>query len=496
MSAVPPKAPLLAQVPATELVPNLSSAGPGDASGRTRVRRRVGLSRARKRLVSLLFLSLGIMSVMALGRGAVAVTSDGLSGDDALLLAMLALITLVVVSQALSLVRTLPGVRNIWMWVARARLRRAGPIPRRPLLAQAGARSLVPEMTTVSKGRTARRLRPFAQTAGWVALTLVIMAVAMAGAGLVAASAVRSIDSRGWGPSTLLTLGFATLIGYGVTALSIGLVRSWFERRRRRLRRMLMRLLRYLLRGFDRATTALPRLLGRFDRGTGLLGRGVLAFGGAAIVVAASLSMPVAAAGGVVNSDENPAASPTPPSTTTTAVHAVAVDHENTPGVDAGPQGGDSVELAVSDPAPAVTVALPGEGTTTTSTTGTTTTTVTKKTTTTTTVPPDTTGPTVGGISDGPDPIFTSGTSPDTSQIMATANDPSGVANMTVYYRLGGGGFAVWMSVKGGAVSTTFGPFGTLGTYEYRIMATDTLGNANCKTPASCPGGSVTVLIP
>ena len=67
---------------------------------------------------------------------------------------------------------------------------------------------------------------------------------------------------------------------------------------------------------------------------------------------------------------------------------------------------------------------------------------------------------------------------------------------MTVYYRLGGGGFAVWTSVKGGSVSTTFGPFGTLGTYEYRIMATDTLGNTNCKSPASCPGGTVTVIIP
>ncbi len=45
-------------------------------------------------------------------------------------------------------------------------------------------------------------------------------------------------------------------------------------------------------------------------------------------------------------------------------------------------------------------------------------------------------------------------------------------------------------------MSTPFGPVVTLGIYEYRIMATDTLGNANCKTPASCPGGTVTVIIP
>ena len=67
---------------------------------------------------------------------------------------------------------------------------------------------------------------------------------------------------------------------------------------------------------------------------------------------------------------------------------------------------------------------------------------------------------------------------------------------MTVYYRLGGGGFSVWTSVKGGSVNTTFGPFAVAGTYQYRIMATDTLGNSNCKTPGSCPGGSVTVVIP
>lgn len=82
------------------------------------------------------------------------------------------------------------------------------------------------------------------------------------------------------------------------------------------------------------------------------------------------------------------------------------------------------------------------------------------------------------------------------SQITASAADPSGVANLTVYYRLGDGRFTLWTSVKGGSVSTTFGPFGTIGTYEYRIMATDALGNANCKTMAGCPGGTVTVIVP
>ena len=51
------------------------------------------------------------------------------------------------------------------------------------------------------------------------------------------------------------------------------------------------------------------------------------------------------------------------------------------------------------------------------------------------------------------------------------------------------GSFALWATPKPGTASTTFGPFTKTGTYEYRIMATDTI----CKTPATCPGGTVTV---
>lgn len=490
----PEAAPFLAQVPVVDLVPQLSAGRNDGSAGRTEVRRRAGLSRVGKRSVGLLFLGLGIISMLALGRGAAAAVSDGLHGDDAVLLAMLGIISLVVASQAVSLLRTMPGIRRIWRWAARGRQRRAGPTPRRPLLAQADAPALLPQMSPI-RGGTGSRLRPAAATASWVALTLVIMAAAMAGAGLVARSATRSVDSHGWGLDTLLRLGLAVLIGYGVTLLSIGLIRSWFERRRRRLRRLLMRLLRYLLRGFDRSAAGLRRMLGRFDGHTGLAGRAVLATGGMVVVVVASLGIPVSAVGGTTTN----AAGPGSTSTSTTVVNAVSVDQENTPGISTAESSSEEggAEAALSDPAPAVTAATTTIATTTTTTATTAATTTTTAATTTTTVAPlDTTGPTVSGVSDGPDPIFTSGTAPDTSQVSATASDPSGVANMTVYYRLGGGAFAVWTSIKGGSVSTTFGPFGVLGIYEYRIMATDTFGNANCKTPAGCPGGTVTVVIP
>jgi hypothetical protein len=449
------------------------------------------------------------MSVLALSRGALVAASDGWSGDDIVLLGMLSLISLAVISQAVSLLRTMPGTRGIWRWVALARRRRSTPASQRPLLGQPDARALFPQLPAVPERRG--RFSPAVATTGWVALTLLIMAAAFAAATGVAIGALRSLDAGGWSIGTVLSLGFSVLISYGVTVLSVGLVRSWFERRRRRLRRMLMRLLRYLLRGFDRTTTALRRMLGRFDKETGVLGRGVLATGGAALIVAASFGVPVVAAGDAAPNPSGAGEPAAATATATTVVRAMGIDHQSTPEV-ASVEDAEVVVVAVSDPAPDVTVAPTAPTTTTIAKTATTTaaptTTVAKTTTTstvakttttsssTTTLPPDTTGPTINGVSDGPDPIFTSGTAPDTSQVSASASDPSGVANMTVYYRLGGGGFSVWTSVKGGSVSTTFGPFGSIGTYEYRIMATDTLGNTNCKTPAGCPGGTVTVIIP
>jgi len=540
--------PLLAQVPLAELAPHLSAGEHDGPADRTEVRRRASLSRVGKRSISLLFLGLGIMSMLALARAVVAASSNGLSVDDAMLLVMLGIISLVVASQVLSLLRTLPGTRRIWRRTARARQRRTPPTAGRPLLAQADARSLLDHMSTPpSRSSGPSRLRSVAGTVGWVVLTLVIMAAAAAGAAVVGLSAIGSINAHGWGLGTLLGTGMAALIGYGVTALSIGLIRSWFERRRRRLRRLLMRLLRYLLRGFDRSTASLSRRLGRFDGRTGLLGRGVLVTVGAAVVVAASTAIPVSAVGGTEANAAGPGTpTSTSASTSMTVGHIAVVEYETTPEfAAAGNPPEDGGEHAVpSEPVPAATtmaidtttakagnttVTTVGKGTTTTTvgkgtttTTvgrGTTTTTVGKGTTTTTvgrgtttttvadtttttvadtttTTVADTTGPTVSRVSDSPDPIFTSGNPPDTSRISATTSDPSGVATVTVYYRLGKGGFVVWGSMKPGSSSTTFGPFATLGIYEYRIMATDTLGNANCKTPSSCPGGTVTVIIP
>ena len=114
---------------------------------------------------------------------------------------------------------------------------------------------------------------------------------------------------------------------------------------------------------------------------------------------------------------------------------------------------------------------------------------------------PDTQGPKVGGVNDGPDPIFTNGNPPDTATVSALVNDHSGVASVTLYYRLGSkNGFQVWgaMSGSGGKYSTSFGPFGSAGAYQYRIYAVDNLGNANCGKGSigACPGGTLTVTIP
>ena len=117
------------------------------------------------------------------------------------------------------------------------------------------------------------------------------------------------------------------------------------------------------------------------------------------------------------------------------------------------------------------------------------------------TTAPDTRGPKVGSVNDSPEPFFTNGNIPDSSTVSAAVNDSSGVASVTLYYRLGSkGGFLVWgaMSGSGGNYSSSFGPFGTAGTYQYRIYAVDNLGNANCDKGSidACPGGTATVIIP
>lgn len=162
-------------------------------------------------------------------------------------------------------------------------------------------------------------------------------------------------------------------------------------------------------------------------------------------------------------------------------------------GEDQPQEGG--VETVLSDTSPETADAT---ATTANTIAGSTTTTneTTIKTTTTTTVSTDTTGPVVSDISDRPDPIFTAGNKQDTSQITVTTTDESGVATVTMYYRLSGGTFAIWTTLKPGTVTTTFGPFTKPGIYEYRIMTSDTLGNANCKTPDTCPGGTVAVVTP
>jgi len=110
---------------------------------------------------------------------------------------------------------------------------------------------------------------------------------------------------------------------------------------------------------------------------------------------------------------------------------------------------------------------------------------------------PDTTGPKVSGPNASPNPALT--TTPVT--ISATISDGSGVTSATLFYKTGKDAYqsAGTMSSGGGNLySLVIGPLTPAGTYQFRIRAIDSLGNANCsdKTPDSCPGGSFVVNIP
>jgi hypothetical protein len=109
----------------------------------------------------------------------------------------------------------------------------------------------------------------------------------------------------------------------------------------------------------------------------------------------------------------------------------------------------------------------------------------------------DTSGPKVSRPSASPNPALT--TSPVT--ISATISDSSGVAKAWVYYKTGKGGYQKAGKMKSGAGNNYFLNIGTLtpaGTYTFRILAEDSLGNANCSTSNldACPGGSFEVNIP
>jgi hypothetical protein len=116
------------------------------------------------------------------------------------------------------------------------------------------------------------------------------------------------------------------------------------------------------------------------------------------------------------------------------------------------------------------------------------------------TTPPkaaDTKGPKVSGASASPNPALT--ISPVT--ISATISDSSGVAKALVYIKTGKGGYQKVGKMKSGGGNNYFLNIGTLtpaGTYTFRILAEDSLGNANCSTSNldACPGGTFEVKIP
>jgi hypothetical protein len=111
--------------------------------------------------------------------------------------------------------------------------------------------------------------------------------------------------------------------------------------------------------------------------------------------------------------------------------------------------------------------------------------------------PPDTAPPSVKATSAEPNPTLT--TIPVT--ISARITDQTGIAGADLYYQVGKGAIqygGAMLHYGGGVYSIQIGPLVPAGTYDYYILAEDTLGNANCTvgTIETCPGGSFVVNIP
>lgn len=109
---------------------------------------------------------------------------------------------------------------------------------------------------------------------------------------------------------------------------------------------------------------------------------------------------------------------------------------------------------------------------------------------------PDTSGPQVSSAIASPNPTLTT----STVTISATISDPAGVASATLYYKTGKGAYveAGQMKPGGGGYTLTIGPLTPAGTYDFRILAVDSLGNPNCSAAElnACPGGTFVVNIP
>ncbi len=95
------------------------------------------------------------------------------------------------------------------------------------------------------------------------------------------------------------------------------------------------------------------------------------------------------------------------------------------------------------------------------------------------TVSADMAGPTITGITDTPDPIYTTGTDPDQATVSASITDSSGVVETYLQYRRQGEGDWVYrgLTVDGTVYSGVLGPFDYAGTIEYRFRARDGAGN-------------------
>ncbi len=278
-----PEPPLLNQLSAGDLTRlGADRLGPsihlsaGGAAGAVLQRPRGGVRRSIvRRGLPLAFLGFGGLMVASMGFGTVDALTDegGPSRSDILRLAVMAIISLAVLGQALAVFRSLPGGRWLAAGTGRAWRRLTAPI--RPTsaaeIASAGGPPLLAQVGTVQllssappelgRGRpfraAARKGGRIAGTGGWFVLLLAVIAlVALSVMGLATSVVLSLAYGGGLGIALGMQVAFLAMVGSALVFLGLTALRSMSETRLRRPTRLLRRLFRYLMRWFDRGSSA------------------------------------------------------------------------------------------------------------------------------------------------------------------------------------------------------------------------------------------------
>ena len=284
-----PEPPLLGQISAGDLKrlgadrlgPSIHLSAEG-AAGAVLQKPRGGIRRSiGRRALPLVFLGFGGLMIAGMGFGTVDALTDegGPSRSDFLRLALMAIMSLAVLGQALAVFRSLPGGRWLAAWPGRVWRRLTAPLRSTSAeeIASAGGPPLMAQVSTVqllssappelgqrndlrsAAGKSGR----IAGTGGWFALLLAVIAlVALSAVGLATSVALSLAYGGGLGIALGMQLAFLAMVGSALVLLGLTAVRSVSDQRQRRPLRLLRRLLRYLLGWFDRGSSAAGRASG------------------------------------------------------------------------------------------------------------------------------------------------------------------------------------------------------------------------------------------